>query len=695
MTAAPPSRASLSSRLLPPAVAWVVLLAHTGLMYNAALKKTAGAISYPVDDAFIHLALAKQLVTTGTYGITPHEFAAASSSIGWPLLLAGAFAIFGVKVWLPLALNVAFSGILLWVVDRAVVRWAAEAGLVARTLVGLLVVVFTPLPTLVVLGMEHTAHAAANIALLTAATTWLAADTEDRRGALGVAICAALTTLCRFEGMFPVAMIVALAVVRKRTRGAAIVAAAGAFPVVAFGIYSKAHGAFFLPTPVVLKGRHFDIDSLGEMFGKDLVNRFNYETYVPVIACACAIAFFAMARRDGFWSRSALAPGIALFVLLTHVLLAGVGWFFRYESYFIATGLVVVGSALAREMPPRRELARWIRERPTAALAGLLAVATGMMPLVWRAKEADASTPTACRNIYDQQVQMGTFLGRYFPHDKVAVNDIGAVAWFGDEPVVDLVGLASLPVARAKGLRLDADMRGDDLARLTQGVEVAIVYDEWFPKNLPASWLRVGRWTIDGRKSPAFADVAIYAAVPEHYPVVVNALRAYAKDLPKSVRTHGRFADYPLDDKHLRAGDQVVVRTSDARSTGSYELKSDGCILLKLQDGQTLQCIRGKTEAEAADLVRAEVPSLKIESITRVARRGADVLVGGAVLTSGEAPSTAKTIDDVIVAAGTLPTSHPEAAFVWREAPSAPEGFVKVPRSALGELVDGDIVVVP
>ena len=51
---------------------------------------------------------------------------------------------------------------------------------------------------------------------------------------------------------------------------------------------------------------------------------------------------------------------------------------------------------------------------------------------------------------YHQQVQMGTLLREYYTGRTIAVNDIGAVNFFADITVIDLVGLASMDVARLR-----------------------------------------------------------------------------------------------------------------------------------------------------------------------------------------------------------------------------------------------------
>lgn len=700
----------LRTRLVPPLVASLALFVHVTLMYKAALRHTAGVISYPVDDAFIHLALAKQIAESGVYGVAPHEFSAASSSIGWPLVLAFAIEVAGAKAWLPLALNAVFAVLLLFSVDRAVVRIAPAAGLIARTLVCLAVMILTPMATLIVLGMEHTAHAAANIAFITTAVLWLVDDSPDAktsvRSALAVAAWAGATTLWRYEGMFPVALVVGLALARRRLRPAALVALGGAVPIVLFGLYSKAHGAHFLPTPVLLKGRHFvfgDVSAYFDLLGGDLLDRFGTEAYALAIAVAAAALAFHLIRRDGFWTANVLALVVTVGTVVLHLELASVGWFFRYESYFIAMGVAFVGATFARLLPAPAELWRIAKTEKIRVGAAALGLVILSAPLWRRSITANNNTPMACRNIYEQQMQTARFLSGQFPKKRVAVNDIGAVAWLDESgEIVDLVGLATLAVAEAKHMKLDTAMSREDFVRLTRGVEVAVIYDEWFKENnLPPTWLRVARWTIRDNKSCAFPTVAIYATDPELYPTVLAAVRAFEPTLPDRVFVEGRAADRPLDHDHWRTGERLVVETNNPEVTGAYPIELDGTIVLRgigpvLARGLSPETAVAELQ-KRVDVLPSKIRGAKLVRVTRVATRPPSVYVAGAVHTPGEVPAPPLTLDAVIPSAALAEGGDPARAWIWREDPAAKDGFTKLTRAELGggALLDGDIVVVP
>ncbi len=112
-------------------------------------------------------------------------------------------------------------------------------------------------------------------------------------------------------------------------------------------------------------------------------------------------------------------------------------------------------------------------------------------------------TPPAARNIYEMQYQMAVFLHRYYPEGPVAVNDIGAVSYFNDFPMLDLYGLASMDVARAKIGGTYNTQRSS--ASPGKGARVVVVYDDWFVRygGLPRTGSRQGNGTSPTATSAA------------------------------------------------------------------------------------------------------------------------------------------------------------------------------------------------
>src|ERR1700685_705590 len=77
-------------------VAWIEI---------SVLRATHGILAYPLDDTFIHMAVARNLAFEHYWGIAGHVFASTSSSPFYTVLLAAVFRIFGVHVIIPLLIN--------------------------------------------------------------------------------------------------------------------------------------------------------------------------------------------------------------------------------------------------------------------------------------------------------------------------------------------------------------------------------------------------------------------------------------------------------------------------------------------------------------------------------------------------------------------------------------------------------------
>src|SRR5687768_7182815 len=71
------------------------------------LRKTNGVFCYPLDDTFIHMAVAKNQALHGNWGINRDEWVSTSSSPFFTALLALCYAIAGLSVYTPLLLSLA------------------------------------------------------------------------------------------------------------------------------------------------------------------------------------------------------------------------------------------------------------------------------------------------------------------------------------------------------------------------------------------------------------------------------------------------------------------------------------------------------------------------------------------------------------------------------------------------------------
>jgi hypothetical protein len=125
----------------------------------------------------------------------------------------------------------------------------------------------------------------------------------------------------------------------------------------------------------------------------------------------------------------------------------------------------------------------------------------------WRAVEQAPLYSASVRNIQELHVTMGRWMAdRIPPGSRVAVNDVGAIAYFSRRRILDLEGLVSPEVLpyRAytdRGLRVVTDMRPDYLA----------IFPAWYPDIVESGQFReIYRVSIAGNVVSAGDTMIVY-----------------------------------------------------------------------------------------------------------------------------------------------------------------------------------------
>lgn len=508
----------------PLAAGLALLVGVVAVQLARVLAATGGEFAYPLDDAYIHLAMARHLADSGVYGVTPHAFASASSSPAWLLLLATARTLGGTAEWLPVALATSCAAALLFAVDGWWRRSGVGGGVRAC---GHAALVFGgALPTLSLSGMEHCLHAWLVVLFAAQVVAAIgAADTAAARGPIAAAIALApLVVAARYESLF---LVLPAGLLLWRARGwpaMVLLGAAAALPVAALGLWSLAHGHFVLPTSVLLKSSAVPIPGInpashGIWTGVRTLTRYGHVGALLVVAAA--VWWWSRRRSGGHPGRNALV--LFAVALALHAQFARVGWYFRYEAWLLALGAAVVVPGLAAMAAAGR--------RPRLATVGLLLLLAGAF--AGRSGRALRDPPLASRHTLLQNVQVGRFVASLSGERRVAINDIGAVNWLADVHLLDLVGLADVEVARARRTgAFDAGFVAELAAR--RGTTLAVVYADWFPGQLPAHWQRLGAWTVE---QPYWGPtVTFYAVDPAAADALRAALAAFRPRLPPGVR---------------------------------------------------------------------------------------------------------------------------------------------------------------
>jgi hypothetical protein len=508
---------------------WPLMVAIALLWWNLAvilersLSVTGGRVAYGLDDAYIHMALAKHLVQDGVWGVTKYGFSSSQSSLLWPLLLALPYLLVGPSEIVPLALNIVFATLLVGLMFLALKRAGLPNAFILLVLVEL--IIFVPLPWLVFTGMEHLLQASVDLAFVCLCLQALTRQDQPRANAVLMLALVPLITAIRYEGLFLIAAVMPLFLLRRRWALAIALAGLAAAPLAAYGVVAVAHGGHWLPNSVLLKNAYLGLP--GEIKGLTLAA----QSRLLYVAAPCALLFgYGLLRRRGIWRREQLALLVFLVVLGMQALLAKVG-LLRYDAYLVALGLYALAVSVFATL---RSIKLSDRARLRAAL-----VATGalvMLPIGQHGMYTITVVHITTANIYQQQYQMGRFLRQYYQGAAVAANDIGAVNYLADIKLLDLWGLGSPEVAAARLNRTYNTATIRHLAR-AKGVKVAIAYRLCFTPfgGLPREWVMVGKWRIPANIICAEEIVTFYAVDPSEAPILRRHLLDFSSELPPQV----------------------------------------------------------------------------------------------------------------------------------------------------------------
>lgn len=505
------------------------------LQLTVGLYLNGGAFSFTLDDPYIHLALAQQLWEHGHYGVNLGEFAAPSSSVIWPFLIAP------LSSWplAILALNLGFASATIVVMARGLKTWRLPLEAPGKTslqrwlLVGLLVA--SNQVGLAFLGMEH------SLQLLCASLLAYGLLCGARDNILPSWIWPAfvMAPLVRYEMLALDAAVLAFAWTQKQGRVASVVSGGVTVALLgAFSYFLRSLGLAAMPSSIKAKVAASPgagpLDAVAEQVLRTLTYPQGIIMLLGVVAIL-ALAYRNSARSSGLFKLQApwsgpKSLGLALVVAcLSHFCVGKYGWFYRYEVYvwtfFLLLGGYLVTTAYAQRLEKLflRVSARRI------GLLSVLALAACSFLYLW----ALIIGPLGSNNIYEQQFQMHRLLKDHYPH-PVAVNDLGWVAYRNPNYVLDLWGLGSEQARKARFAADQSSAWMDSLAK-SKDVRLAMVYDAWF-KELPPSWIKIGTLSLGKmRITPAHADVAFYLMDAAEAPRFCEAAKAWAKDLPSGV----------------------------------------------------------------------------------------------------------------------------------------------------------------
>jgi len=449
--------------------------------YLAIININDGKFIYPLDDAYIHMTIAKNFILNGTWGFMNGVFSSASSSILWTFLLSICFRIFGVSEIIPLVLSLIFS--IAFVYSLHILCRFLEFS-PNLELILLFVMFFSiPLPLLIFLGMEHSLHC---FLLILFILYFLKQQSNKKTlDLLILSLISILIVLTRLEACFTIFIVCLIFIYQKQIKTSLIIGISGMFPIVIQFIINYIKTGIFLPFSInskLLYGSTPGLKGILKLFIGFIPNIFHYK---PIFALCIFLIFallFNLQKNKFTLSRSQTLLIISLLSLVLHAHFARFAWLYRYEMYLIVISIFALFYSINEFMMNNLKMNKLSKYLLTISI--ILCLYSAFM-FIKRDGDALCDLLYGTNNIYCQQYQNALFLRKYYNHSNVVINDIGVSTLLTNIKILDLYGLVDSDLSkrvRAKNIPLDYI---EKLAH-EKDMDIALLYPR-SPK-FPESW---------------------------------------------------------------------------------------------------------------------------------------------------------------------------------------------------------------
>ncbi len=494
------------------------------------LSGTENYFTYILDDAYIHLAMAKNFALHGVWGITEYSFSSSSSSPVFTFIISVLISVFGNHAFIPLIFNVVCAFLMLFFLNKHYAHYFVQNKPVVAA--SLFTVIFTSVPLLIFSGMEHVLQIMIITVHIFCFEKWQRSEYKNMYDAAGVYFTLALLGLIRFESMFYFMALAFILLLLKRCKEMAGVLIFGFVPVLIFSYFTYKETGYYFPNSVIIKGLRFDFskDYIEQIFNIFLFKFVENPYFYNASLCPLLISVFLIIKdvQKKLSFQEVLTRNFFLLVwciaLFIHGIFSQFTNFYRYEAYLLTGFAMAIVPKLKMYFKARHFILK--QNRTVAAMIifsmGALVLKIGMVSFL---------IITGSRNIYEQQIQSARFLKKYYNQSRVMANDIGAISYFTDIHLFDFVGLGSKEIVplRMKKRKVDAEVE----AFMTQyssenNYKLAIAYDEWMDGHTPKNWRKAAVLTISGRNAVLGRDyVYIYSIDPAIHDILKKQVRNF------------------------------------------------------------------------------------------------------------------------------------------------------------------------
>ncbi len=520
----------------PLAASVLLFLVLLGVIVSTGMRLCDGKLIYPLDDAYIHLATAKNLALYGVWGITRYAFTSSISSPFFTLLVAIVFRIIGVHEWVLLAFNVIAGILLLAVSDAALIRAAVRP--LMRFVCLTIFVVAVPLPILAVSGMEHVVQTLLLFVFLALYIPILLEPAPRGSRFLWLLLVTAALVMSRYEGVATVSIAGLLLLIRRKWSQAVLLGLAALVPLAAFAWLSVAHGWYAIPNSILIKANMPHRTGTIPALLTGITYNAHTAPWLPwLILLPACLAYLAWCRNRTLWNSTVIGLILLAGSTAMHLTFARVGWFFRYEAYLIAWAIVWSFiawsdclSVIIHPSTVRPRFAAWV------AAAGIFVSALMFLFFdAFRVNEAFSNASLSMKNVYDQPYQLGLFARDELPGATLLVDDMGAISFLSDDRILDVIGLGSIePVIAMRHSVFNAAWLDAWLKREHADAALVHIDGPWSVAPLPG-WIPAGSWTIPNNYVLASDTAHVYALKPSVKAEVETGFRNFRSKLPRDI----------------------------------------------------------------------------------------------------------------------------------------------------------------
>jgi hypothetical protein len=438
------------------AIAIAVVALAVAWSFAAGVLQHTRPFGLPLDDAYIYLAYARQFGRGEPFTyFHGGGYSAGSTSALWPMVLAPFWSL-GARghalVWVSFALCAALYAATCIACHRLV---RAIAGELAGLLAAALVLAVAPFAWTALAGME----VAFASFLLVSTLMLLARAPRDGPPPRLLAACLAATSLSRPEAMMLVVAIIAVAIAGRLRARDLRAAAWWAAPLIAPALWLAANKLLagnLMPNTGVAKS-HFYLPGFDWSYWWDAVSRQSgamikqlfwdrasplvWPKLVALMWLAGAIRVVLWARRERRWLVGALVVLSPLALVLAVIASSG-SWSFhnyRYIAPAFPLLMITAGCAFA-PLRPAGEGRRIASAAPIAAAALVAALWWSALPAL---RDDIALYAQNATDLNRQVVAIGNYIHARLPGSSIMFHDAGAIAYYGDTRVYDMLGLVT------------------------------------------------------------------------------------------------------------------------------------------------------------------------------------------------------------------------------------------------------------